>query len=84
MNHRDELYGLNGFGEMQLEPRMDRLHAIFDACIGSQGDSRNECTRARHRAYAAYERISIFARHTDVTDQHMRRVPTQYLQRFIR
>jgi hypothetical protein len=66
---------------MQLETRMDRFDAILAACIGRQGDSRNECTSAHHRPYASYERKAILARHTDVTDQDIGRVPQQHFHR---
>ena len=56
-----------------LEARLERTHTVFSGAKGRQRNGRDvSAFFSRQRAYFSHERITVFLRHYDISDQNIK------------
>ena len=81
---RDQRSGVDRFGQVELETRLERFLPILLASEGGQRGGRYGGDCGIKRSEFAHQRIAVFARHGNVCEQDMHRTLLQHFERFRR
>lgn len=73
-DHRHQLNRLDGFRHMHLKTGVEGPHAIFHTSVRRQSDGRDASAAMLifKRAHLSDQRVTVFIRHADVTEQDVR------------
>ena len=73
----DQFIRIHRFYSACLEARLERTHTVFSGAIGRQRNGRDvSAFFSRQRAYFSHERITVFLRHYDISDQNIKTLAT--------